>query len=528
MPLKKVFGIISYFPDCDTDYHIETRRERSRRFLELLHNLEKLWPDVDILIIAQNWGEFNIPPLKNTTTVLHYPKLGILGARKELRKQFLASEYDYLIMLDDDGMIEAKDPSLYMKEIDAHPTGVGVIRHHNCPLMLLAISKDLYLQVDMPDLDPEKGEGFEDDLFVATCFNQFPEYAFDFSPDIIKETSFKYHGPGMCPSSWARETERDWRKMTENTAHRIHAIENRGKWMDFVVPYVNCADEAWKQSYIKNTTDKRSANSVRFRSWGTLKYLFRSVDKYMPFVRQIVLIVAGPSQVPVWVNRENVRVVYHSEFIPKQFLPTFNSCTIESFLYNIKGLSEKFIYANDDLFALNYCTEDMFFFGDIPRISFVTHEKYKPSMIFRCQCRAGMELIQKALSIPTDYPEGEIIRPHHITMPMTVKTLNAVKELCQPEIEKTISNIRKEYNVNQYIYPYYDYFTNQYQDIGVECKYFELNDITFNNIREVIVKGRYPWVCINDSSRIQNYPQTRALLIDAFKRRFPNTCRYEL
>lgn len=527
MTLKKVFGIISYFPDCDTDYHTETRRERSRRFLELLHNLENLWPEVDILIIAQNWKEFDIPKLKNKTTVLHYPKLGILGARKELRKQFLASEYDYLIMLDDDGMIEAEDPSLYMKEIDKHPTGVGVIRHRNCPLMLLAISKDLYSQIDMPDLDPEKSEGFEDEYFVASCFAKFPEYAFDFPHGIIKETSFKYLGPGCCPSTWARESKYNWQEMAINTANKINALNNHSKDIDFVVPYVNCADVSWQKSYMEHTGQSGS-NSVRFRSWGTLRYQFRSVEKYMPFIRQIVLIVSDPSQVPVWVNRETVRIVYHKDFIPAEFLPTFNSCTIESFLYNIEGLSDKFIYANDDLFAFNYCTEDMFFFGDIPIISFVEHEKYTSKMIFRCQCRAGMELIQKALGLPTDYPEWEIVRPHHITMPMTTKTLKIVKELCEVEIRKTISNVRKEYNVNQYIYPYYNYFTKEFQGMGVPCKYYELNDKTFNQIREEIVHGSYHWLCINDSSHIQNYGQTRALLLDAFKRRFPNRCRYEI
>ena len=97
--LKKVFGIISYFPDNDSAYHIETRRERSRRFKELLARLEELWPDVDIMVIAQNWQDFAMPNLKNKTIIYRYEqKLGILGARRELRKQFLASEYDYLIM----------------------------------------------------------------------------------------------------------------------------------------------------------------------------------------------------------------------------------------------------------------------------------------------------------------------------------------------------------------------------------------------------------------------------------------------
>ena len=186
MELSKVFGIISYFPDNDTAYHIETRRERSRRFRELLFKLEELWPDTDIMIIAQNWQDFELPEIKNKIIVHTYEqKLGILGARRELRKKFLDSNYDYLIMLDDDGRILKADSEAYMQEIDNHPDGIGVIRHHSCPLMFLAISKNIYSQIDMPNVDPEKSEGFEDDIFVASCFSKFPDKAFDFPKSCI-------------------------------------------------------------------------------------------------------------------------------------------------------------------------------------------------------------------------------------------------------------------------------------------------------------------------------------------------------
>ena len=47
------------------------------------------------------------------------------------------------------------------------------------------------------------------------------------------------------------------------------------------------------------------------------------------------------------------------QFIPNNFLPTFNSCTIEMFIGNIKGLSEYFIYGNDDMFFVNYCNHEI-------------------------------------------------------------------------------------------------------------------------------------------------------------------------
>lgn len=224
--LKKVFGIISYFPNSDSAYHTEMRTSRTRRFFELLYTLENLWPDVDIIIIAQNWNGLEIPGIKNSVTVYHYPKLGILGARRELRHKFLESEYDYLIMLDDDGKISADDPSLYMSEIDKHPGGVGVIRHNRCPLMLMAISKDIYSQIDMPEIRAENGEGFEDDIFVASCFAKFSDKAFDFPQGIVTEISFRYEGSDKVPSTWSKEKKLDWTYMREHTKEIVKAIEN--------------------------------------------------------------------------------------------------------------------------------------------------------------------------------------------------------------------------------------------------------------------------------------------------------------
>ena len=124
--IKKVFGIISYFPDNDSDYHIEMRRERSRRFKELLFRLEELWSDVDIMIIAQNWQDFQLPDIKNKVTAYYYGKLGILGARKMLRKHFVESKYDYLIMCDDDVILEKKTPTAikdFNKALENNPHG---------------------------------------------------------------------------------------------------------------------------------------------------------------------------------------------------------------------------------------------------------------------------------------------------------------------------------------------------------------------------------------------------------------------
>ena len=536
MKPSKVFGIISYFPDNDTAYHIETRRERSRRFRELLFKLEELWPNVDIMIIAQNWQDFELPKIKNKIIRYNYDKLGILGARRELRKQFLESGYDYLIMLDDDGMISTENPSLYMDEIDKHPNGMGVIRRVGCPLMLLAISKYVYSRIDMPDMDAENDGGFEDDLFVATCFAQLPDHCFDFPEVCVIETSFRYKGEGKCPSTWAGEKKRDWDYLRNFTDRKIYEVQHPELFgtqkvsepsIDLIITYVNSADQAWMRSYIKKTKT-HNPTAVRFRSWGTLKYLLRGVAKYMPFIRDVVLVVASPSQVPAWINQENVRIVYHKDFIPEQCLPTFNSCTIESFFWNIPDIADRVIYFNDDMFPVSPMHEIDFFTGSIPHIRFKDPESYSERNIFVSQSRSGMDMITSALNLPA-YTPGKILLPYHISQAITRDGLDGIKRLFRDILPIKATALRTRQNVNQYIYAYYQYFTDNYINITVNYKYFEIRDDSINLIEDQLSKeDACQMICLNDSDRVKDYPKLRTRLSKGFELRFPDIFKYQL
>ena len=126
--LKKVFGIISYFPNNDSAYHIETRRERTRRCSELLFKLEELWPDIDIIIIAQNWQDYHEPEIKNKIIKYDYDKLGILGARKELRKKFLSVSVRAHVNILKSCSVLHVFGSLYGKEFERHWRSVSALR----------------------------------------------------------------------------------------------------------------------------------------------------------------------------------------------------------------------------------------------------------------------------------------------------------------------------------------------------------------------------------------------------------------
>lgn len=85
-----------------------------------------------------------------------------------------------------------------------------------------------------------------------------------------------------------------------------------------------------------------------------LKYSLRALHLYAPWVRHIYLVTCRP-QVPAWLDRrgERLTLVHHDEFIAAEHLPTFNSFAIVSYLDRIDGLSERFLYFEDDMLLGN-------------------------------------------------------------------------------------------------------------------------------------------------------------------------------
>ena len=525
--IKKTFGIISYFPDADTDFHASVRKQRMKRCTELLVKLESLWPDTDIIIIAQNWQEYLPPLINNKITIYKYDRSGILGARRILRQEFLESDYDYLIMLDDDAEIKSCNPEAYMNEIDNHPDGFGVIRHANHALNLCAISKFIYRQIDLPDIDLEKSEGFGEDIFVAQCFNRFPDKSFDFPTGIVKEVSYRNI---THPSTWLSEASVDWLYAGRITDALLTAISHKPSenatepCIDLVLPYVDSDDPNWRSDY-RDAIGRSEVSTSRFRSWGTLKFLFRGIATYMPFIKIIFLIVARESQVPDWLDTDKVRVIYHKDFIPFEYLPTFNSCTIESFLYNIPDLSEKFIYFNDDIFPINPMMASDFFTDGKPNLRFKEHKSGSRNFIYTGQCRSSLDAITTMLDLPA-YPQDELVTPEHSAFPMLKSSVDKVYRACESAIRNSITPLRKGCNINQYIYHYYQYFTNGYVEDFCPYMYMEVDD-RIGNLRKVFKMPAIKLVCLNDMDELEGYEQIREQLIHIFEEKFPDRCRYE-
>lgn len=140
--MKFIIGIISYFPDDE-----EIRSERKTLCFNLVEKCKEVFVDVPIMIVAQNWRDETI----EGATIYKHEKLGIYNARNKLKEYFLNSEYDFLIMLDDDCILtgDSIDGQMYKKQASLHPDKIGYFVGRF--LKLLCMPKEVYRQI--PDFE---------------------------------------------------------------------------------------------------------------------------------------------------------------------------------------------------------------------------------------------------------------------------------------------------------------------------------------------------------------------------------------
>ena len=280
-------------------------------------------------------------------------------------------------------------------------------------------------------------------------------------------------------------------------------------------------DPVWQGEYASAVGGDVLAK--RYRDWGTLRFLFRGIQKHLPFVNQVFLLVSGESQVPEWIDRENVHVVLHKDIIPKRFLPTFNSTTIEMFMHRIPGLGEEFLYFNDDMFPVMDCRQEDFFVEGKPVIGFAHHlfagGKYKKRV------RNSDHQARKALGMK---PGLFFVRPQHTCSPMLKSESDAVYNFSEDTISKVVSRLRTTSNFNQYLFLDYLYYQGKTVRGKISNKHLSPAVHSPETIARYVKTPSTKLVCINDVHLSdEDYVRYRDSVLDAFGNHFPEVSRFE-
>lgn len=293
--------------------------------------------------------------------------------------------------------------------------------------------------------------------------------------------------------------------------------------MDAVILYVDGSDPQWQKDYYRGTATPISPE--RFRDWGTLKYLFRGIAKNFPWLDKIFLVVSRESQVPGWIDREKVRVVLHKEIIPAEYLPTFNSCVIETHIPYIKDLSEEFLYFNDDMFPLNPADPELFYKEGRPQLWLIEHDISGTNNMYRKQCLNSLNYAKTALG----QREGSVYyNPPHWPHPMLKSQCLEVLEKMQERYRNQVSVLRTERNINQYLFLDYVYLKGLADNVRLPYKYLAPTGRNIQDTVNAIKESREVILCLNDSDcGINDYPLCKRSVCDAFEEKYPEKCKYE-
>ena len=140
--------------------------------------------------------------------------------------------------------------------------------------------------------------------------------------------------------------------------------------IDIIIPWVDGNDPDWQKERDRASKqyriNERANSNVRYESWDNLQFVFRGIERCMPWVNHVFLVTYG--HIPPFLNCENekLKIIKHEDYIPKQYLPTFNSNVIELNYHRIDELEENFILFNDDCYPLKPISENYYFKNGLP------------------------------------------------------------------------------------------------------------------------------------------------------------------
>lgn len=328
--------------------------------------------------------------------------------------------------------------------------------------------------------------------------------------------------------------------------------------IDIVIPWVDNSDITWQKEKKKyENNDSKDARDIRYRDWDLLEYLFRGIETNAPWVNKIHFITWG--HIPEWMDQshEKLNIVKHEDFIPRKYLPTFSSHTIELNMHRIKGLADKFIYFNDDIFIIDKVNTDLFFLNNLPRDAAVLRPNIST---FRFSTSAiesnNLEIIN------TNYDFGKVLKSNYrkwFSLKYKRYLLNTIlllpykkfpgflnfhlpnaylkstfESLWEEEYEilnrTCLNKFRDGRDVNQWLFRYKQIVEGKF--IPRYPVYGKTYSLTNNNedICQAITTKKNKIICINDNNveTVNDFEKEKNLIKKKFETVFPDKSTFEL
>lgn len=333
--------------------------------------------------------------------------------------------------------------------------------------------------------------------------------------------------------------------------------------IDIIIPWVDGSDPEWQAEKAKYLpyfqTDPNANSSIRFQSWDNLQYWFRAIEKFMPWVHKIFFVTWG--HVPRFLNTDcpKLKIIKHSDYIPPEYLPTFNSNTIEMNYHRIEELSEKFILFNDDFFPLQAIPKTYYFQDDM-----VCDEAVEsPIMPVDIGSISGWSCRMKANNIlfinrhfskrevqKKNYDKwfctayGELIQRNeglrywnnfcgfhdpHMASAMKKATLRKLWEVEPNTLHRASMNrFRGETDLSQYLVRYWQLCEGNFIPRKTLGKPFLVTTENYKEIAESIKKQEWQMVSLNEECLPKEFEKIKLTINQAFAKILPEKSMFEV
>lgn len=327
--------------------------------------------------------------------------------------------------------------------------------------------------------------------------------------------------------------------------------------IDIVLPWVDDSDPEWQKQRSKYDILHGSDNSsARYRDWGLLPYWFRSVEKYAPWVRTIHFVTFG--HIPPWLNiaHPKLHIVEHKDYIPERYLPTFSSHTIELNLHRIPGLSERFLYFNDDVYFSAKSSPEDFFYKGLPVDSAIlgvvkntNMENFMPYIMLNMMAMVNMKFSQRNVVLKNfgkwfSPKYGKYLLNNLYLIPWSsftgFRNFHGCSSFCKSTLEEVWNvygeildqtccrRFRSREDVNQYIFRYWQLLKGDFVPGKPRSAYLTIGEQNIERIKDCFKNKRYRVVCVNDDPMGFDFESEQQKLSMFFEQLLPDPSSYEL
>lgn len=326
--------------------------------------------------------------------------------------------------------------------------------------------------------------------------------------------------------------------------------------IDIVVLWVDGNDPSWQKRFNTyapvNKQIDIDLSEERFRDWDCLKYWFRGVEQFAPWVRTVHLVT--DDQVPDWLNKEcpKLHLVSHKEYMLAENLPTFNACAIEDNLHRIEGLSEHFIFFNDDMYLIASVESERFFRNGLPtdmavgniiqsdgmmghitlnNLDAVNHHFRKRDVLRRWRQwfnpTYGAYMLRTIALLP--WPRFTGFFDHHLPQGYRKQTMVEVWE-AEPELLRETSSHRFRHtgDVNQWLLRYWHLCKGEFAPLNVmrDSAVCQMTDDNFEEALQLIQTQGKRIVVLNDG-KLSNFSEKKQRMQKAFETILPRKSMFE-